>query len=319
MKITNSKKATKTSRKLVTPTTPPKFKKILATTDFSSQSLPGVRYALNLQSQFGSALTLLHVVETASRLSGLEAVVLAKADSEVAARARAELAKLARKEAGAGGKVAGMIRTGKAFNEITAAASENGTDLIIIATHGYLGIKRVLLGSTTEQVVRHAPCPVLTIPTGSAPKPTDKKTFQIKKLLVPIDFSDLSKAALPWAASLATQFNAELVLLHVEEIFPIDYLLGRELMSHTMVPLMKQAKAELKDLAKGLCKTTSANISAVVRAGKPFEEICHAAKELAADMIVLTTHGHTGLKHVWLGSTAERVVRHAHCPVLVAR
>jgi len=61
------------------------------------------------------------------------------------------------------------------------------------------------------------------------------------------------------------------------------------------------------------------NLSAVVREGRPYEEICAAAKALAADLIVLTTHGYTGLRHVWLGSTAERVVRHALCPVLVVR
>ena len=86
-----------------------------------------------------------------------------------------------------------------------------------------------------------------------------------------------------------------------------------------MVPLMKQAEAELEHLAGEQRKTTGANISVVVRDGKPFQEICHAAETLGADLIVLTTHGHTGLKHVWLGSTAERVVRHAKCPVLVVR
>ena len=182
------------------------------------------------------------------------------------------------------------------------------------------GIEHLLLGSTAERVVRHAPCPVLTVPAHTLPKRTLKTSpFKIKKLLVPIDFSAISKDALPWASFLAAQFKSELVLLHVEEKFPIDYLLGRELMSHTMVPLMKQAEADLERLAGSLRKSTEGNISAVVRDGKPFEEICHAATALGADFIVLTTHGHTGLKHAWLGSTAERVVRHAHCPVLVLR
>jgi nucleotide-binding universal stress UspA family protein len=178
----------------------------------------------------------------------------------------------------------------------------------------------MLLGSTAERVVRHAPCPVLTVPARTPPKRIAKSPqFNIRKILVPIDFSKMSRGALPWATFLAAQFNAELVLLHVEEKFPIDYLLGRELMSHTMVPLMKQAEADLERLAGSLRKSTEGNISAVVRDGKPFEEICHAATALGADFIVLTTHGHTGLKHAWLGSTAERVVRHAHCPVLVLR
>ena len=82
---------------------------------------------------------------------------------------------------------------------------------------------------------------------------------------------------------------------------------------------MKQAEADLDRIAGSLRKSTGVNMSAVARDGTPFEEICHAAKTFDADLIVLTTHGYTGLKHVWLGSTAERVVRHAHCPVLAVR
>src|SRR5207244_5663633 len=74
-----------------------------------------------------------------------------------------------------------------------------------------------------------------------------------------------------------------------------------------------------RTMAGSLRKSTGVNMSAAVRDGTPFEEICHAAKTFGADLIVLTTHGYTGLKHVWLGSTAERVVRHAYCPVLAVR
>jgi len=105
--------------------------------------------------------------------------------------------------------------------------------------------------------------------------------------------------------------------MHIVEKFPIDYLLGRELMNETIVPMMKQGEADLERMAEDLGKATGVKATAVVRDGKPFEEICQSAKTVGADLIVLTTHGYTGLKHVWLGSTAERVVRHASCPVLV--
>jgi universal stress protein A len=82
---------------------------------------------------------------------------------------------------------------------------------------------------------------------------------------------------------------------------------------------MKQAEADLLRLAGSLRKTTGLKVSVLVRDGTPFEAICRASETLGADLIVLTTHGYTGLKHVWLGSTAERVVRHASCPVLVVR
>lgn len=316
-----SKKASGTARrKIVSTTPPPKIQKILAPTDFSGQSLAGVRYARNLRLKFNSTLTLLHVVEPTSRMGGMEAVVLAQSDSEVTAWARKELAKLAQREAGDDKQVTHFVRMGKSFHEITTEAGENQFDLIAIATHGYTGVEHLLLGSTAERVVRHASCPVLTVPARTTPKRTGKTSpLKIKKILVPIDFSSISKDALPWATFLAAQFKAELVLLHVEEKFPIDYLMGRELLSHTMVPLIKQAGADLERLAGELRKTIGVNISAVTRVGKPFQEICHAAETLGADLIVLTTHGHTGLQHVWLGSTAERVVRHAKCPVLVVR
>lgn len=320
MKIKKTKASQTTRRKMVTPSPAPKIQKILAPTDFSGQSLTGVRYAKYLQFKFGSSLILLNVIEPTPPMGGMESVILAQSDSEVAAWAQKELAKLAQKEAGNDKHVTSIVRTGKPFHEITTEAGENQADLIVIATHGYTGIEHMLLGSTAERVVRHAPCPVLTIPARTSSKRSGKTSlFGVNKILVPIDFSEISKDALPWATFFAAKFKAELVLLHVEEQFPIDYLLGRELLSHTMVPLIKQAGADLERLAGELRKTTGACISAVARVGKPFQEICHAAETLDADMIVLTTHGHTGLKHVWLGSTAERVVRHAQCPVLVVR
>jgi len=320
MKNQKSKKSDPTSRKLVLSIERLKPQTILAPTDFSGQSMAGVRYAMNLRLKFDSSLILLHVVEPTPPMGGLESVALAQSDSEVAAWALQELAKLARREAGGEKQVTNVVRMGKPFHEITTEAGKNKANLIVIATHGYTGVEHLLVGSTAERVVRHAPCPVLTVPARTPPRrPGKTHPFKIKKILVPIDLSDLSKAALPWATLLAAQFKSKLVLLHVEEKLPIDYLLGRELRSHTMVPLMKQAEAELEHLAGEQRKTTGANISVVVRDGKPFQEICHAAKALGADLIVLTTHGHTGLKHVRLGSTAERVVRHAQCPVLVVR
>ena len=282
---------------------PFKLKKILVPIDFSNHSKAALPWATLLAAQFNAEL-----------------VLLVREDSDVVASARAQLAALAKREGKGDVAVSFSVRTGKPYHEITTAADNRAADLIVIATHGYTGLEHVLLGSTAERVVRHAPCPVLTIPARALPKRAGKAApFKLKKILVPIDFSNHSKAALPWATLLAAQFNAELVLLHVAEKFPIDYLLGRELMSEMIVPALKQAEADLELMAAGLSKSTSGKISAVVREGKPYDAICEAAKAMGADLIVLTTHGYTGLKHVWLGSTAERVVRHSPCPVLAVR
>ena len=209
-----------------------------------------MRYAVALAEKLGAAVALLHVIEPPSRMAGMESVLLAREDSEVTALARAQLKTLAERESKDDLRLTSCVRTGKPFHEITTAARERAADLIVIATHGYTGAKRVLLGSTAERVVRHAPCPVLTVPARTTPKRTGKMPpFKLKRILVPIDFSNLSKDALPWATFLAAQFSAELILLHVVEKFPIDYLLGRELMNHTIVPLMKQAEADLEHMA----------------------------------------------------------------------
>jgi nucleotide-binding universal stress UspA family protein len=295
---------------------------ILATTDFSDESLTGVRYAVALAGRVGAAVTLLHVVELPppQPMPGMQAVMLASQYSEVAEYARASLKTLARRESKGAVNLTPALRTGNSVYGIITAAQKRATELIVIATLGRTGAKRFLLGSTAERVVRHAPCPVLTVPARITRTRTGKPSpFRLKKILVPIDFSKVSESALPWAASLAMEFDADLILLHVVEKFPIDYLLGSELMSRTIIPSMKQGKAGLKRMARSLSKSSGLRVSVVVRDGKPFQEICRTAQRLSVDLIALTTHGHTGLKRVWLGSTAERTVRHASCPVLVVR
>ena len=141
--------------------------------------------------------------------------------------------------------------------------------------------------------------------------------LDLKRILVPIDFSKTSKTALPWAASLAAEFNGELILLYVMEKFPVDYVLGRDLMNEWVTPFMKQAEAELEVIAGKLGKSQALNTSAVVRRGKPFREICDVAKIVGAGLIVLTTRGYTGLKKrlAWQhrGASSEtRAVSSAH-------
>jgi nucleotide-binding universal stress UspA family protein len=297
-----------------------RIQSILATTDFSKESLSGVRYAVALAEKVGAAVALLHVVEfpTPPAMPGMRTVTRSLQDSKFVNRPRARLKTLAKRESKDDLNVTPILHSGNSFYGIITTARERATDLIVLATHGYSGVKRVLLGSTAERVVRHSPCPVLTVP--ARPRRTGKRPFaHLKKILVPIDFSKASGSALPWANSLAESFNAELILLHVVEEFPIDYILGRGLMNEMIARLMKQAEAGLNGMAENLSKTSLTDVSTAVRYGKPFKEICRVAKSLGADLIALTTHGYTGLKHFYLGSTAERVVRHASGPVLVVR
>lgn len=308
-------------RKSAVATEPPNIRQILATTDFSDESRAGVRYAVALAEKLNAAVALLHVFEPPLRFAGMEAMALNREDFEVGKLVPVLLKKLAESESRGDLRLTSSVRTGKPFHEITTAARESAADLVVIATHGYTGVDHVMLGSTAERVVRHAPCPVLTVPVRITPERTDAAPpFKLRKILVPIDFSIISLDALSWASFLAEQFGAELILLHVSEKFPdIDYLLVDEVFKDMSLPLAKLAEADLKWLAETRSQSTGVNMSAVVRDGRPFKEICHVAETLSVDLIVLTTHGHTGLKRFWLGSTAERVVRRAHCPVLSVR
>ncbi len=320
MKSKTKKTSPKTQSQSANSTPPPRIQTILATTDLSDESRSGVRYAVALAERLHASVTLLHVIDQPFHQSGVKSVMQDHEPTEFPQSVRERLVALVKSEGNSEVTVTSNTRNGTPFHEITTAARDDAADLIVIATHGYTGAKHVLLGSTAERVVRHAPCPVLTVPTRSPSKRTGKTIgFRLKKIFVPMDFSKLSKAALPWAIFLAEQFKAEIILFHVVEKFPIDYLLGKELMSDAIVPLIKQAEADFEIVASDLAKSFGMKITAAVREGKPHEEICEAAKTLDADLIVLTTHGYTGLKHVWLGSTAERVVRHASCPVLVVR
>lgn len=144
--------------------------------------------------------------------------------------------------------------------------------------------------------------------------------LQIRQILVPLDFSPHGQKSLRYAAAFARQFQARLILLHVTE--PVDYPAD---FGYAPVPqhaieenFQKDARERLETIAQ---EAAAAGLptEVVLRIGRPYHEITSVAREYHVDLIIVTTHGYTGLTHVLLGSTAERVVRHAPCPVLVVR
>ena len=139
-----------------------------------------------------------------------------------------------------------------------------------------------------------------------------------RRILVPVDFSLPSKRAMQYAREWARLFQAELFLLHV--IDPASALgeFGAVPLGKIRRDIVGRAKNTLTVLAKTEFPR-SMRVAVEVRKGKPFDQIALFARAIRADLIILATHGHTGLKHMLLGSTAERVVRYAPCPVLVLR
>ncbi len=140
--------------------------------------------------------------------------------------------------------------------------------------------------------------------------------LKIRKILVPLDFSVTSEKVLRYAVPFAKQFSAKLVLLHAIEPLPYPADLGYVPLGE-VIPI-EPTRKRLAELAQMAVDPELLDQS-VVQIGVAFELIVDFAKQLDVDLIIISTHGYTGLKHVLLGSTAERVVRHASCPVLVVR
>jgi len=142
--------------------------------------------------------------------------------------------------------------------------------------------------------------------------------LEFKRLLVPTDFSKTSLAAVRRAKTFARRFDAEVVLLHVIEKAPFISDMGNIAIAMSDKEMAERASIELNVLARRELDAQT-SFETKVSFGRPFQEINETAKRLKADLIVISTHGYTGLKHTLLGSTAERVVRHAPCDVLVVR
>jgi universal stress protein A len=151
------------------------------------------------------------------------------------------------------------------------------------------------------------------------PRPSTA-AISLKRILVPVDFSPLSKKALQYAIRLAQEFHAEVKLLHViePEVPPAfdGFMIAPPIISNGSGVSYAH---RLKRLANSAQTAGSARVAYAVTTGLPAHEIVEAAKTADVDLIVIATHGYTGWKHFCIGSTAERVVRAAPCPVLVVR
>lgn len=149
---------------------------------------------------------------------------------------------------------------------------------------------------------------------------TSNGRLNIRKILVPIDFSEHSKNALQYAVAFASEHEAELLLVFVVEptIYPADFSFGQVAVPSIEKELRERGDLELDQLVE---KTVAGKVKAgkMVLTGKPFLEIINAAAEEEIDLIIIATHGHTGVEHILFGGTAEKVVRKAPCPVLVVR
>ena len=297
------------------------IRKILFPTDFSDSAKQAINHALFLAEQFEAELHLLHAVvlhsydpeapghdfpeptEVFSRLFDI-------ADTEMAQILQQNDSKtFAIREAKVRGFSAGSV--------ILDYANEHDIDLIVMGTHGRRGPARMFIGSVAEEVVRQASCPVLTLHVSE----TSGAIETIDRILVPVDFSDHSAQAVAYAKEIAAVTGARLQVLHAieEPIYPYFYAPAGEFgPAHHLTELSERTD---EALVKLISDTPGPDVryDKFVISGNPGVEISKFAQENASDLIVIATHGLTGLERMLLGSTAEKVVRLAGCPVLAVK
>ncbi|MBI4841659.1 MAG: universal stress protein [candidate division NC10 bacterium] len=302
------------------------FTRILVPLDGSPLAEAILPEVVDLARLHGAEVLLLRV----ALVHALPSVDQTEAQVRAVEEAEGYLAEIERRLAAQGLPVRGAVRYGRAVEEILDHAQWQRADLIAMSTHGRSGIQRFMLGSVAEAVVRAAPVPVLLLrgrtlavrqeAAEARPCPAELAAPAIHHILCPVDFSECSDRAMEYAGALAQRFGADLTVLHVV-YDPLD-VTG----SHIPHPPLEQLREEMVREAehtlhdrvdRTLHFLPRAKIAVV--AGSPFRQIIHYAREHHMDLIVMGTQGLRGLDRLIMGSTAERVVRTAPCPVVSIR
>jgi nucleotide-binding universal stress UspA family protein len=295
-----------------------KIERILVPLDFSPASMQALDYAVLLAKQFHAAIHLVHVhpPDEASSVPGAGHLMLQSA--EAIELLRGDLTNIQRKHVPTFWPENCHVRGGRAYEEISELAREIDADLIVLSTRGYSGLKHLLLGSTAERVVRSAPCPVLVVRKRKQKAKATSATFTIRKILVPVDFSECSMVGVRYAAVLAKTLGAKLRLFHA--MYPYsEYVIADRagVRLSSMVEAQQAATREQMEELKQKDFLRDVSLETKIATGAAIDEICGEARQPDIDLVLTSTHGRTGFKHALIGSVAEHVVRYADCPVMV--
>ncbi len=292
------------------------MKNILCATDFSDFSNQTIPYGVALAKEFDAKLYICHVIDlSAIAIYGEFQLNPVDQQNRIKKKAGEQLEQLIGEQPV---KWEPLITVGHIADEVSRLVKEKEMDLVIAATRGRSGLKRLILGSVTERLMRVLSCPLLIIhsPKHEFIDPINQE-IRLKRILVGCDFSPDSDLAFQHALSLAQEFEADLHLAHViepsvsNELLKPDKALIAKIQQGLHHHLTEKLMAMVPEDARNWCRPQIRILE-----GHPYQELGGYAKTEDIDMIVLGVRGHGLVKTLFLGSTTDRVVREAPCPVL---
>ena len=289
---------------------------ILVATDFSETAAAALDWAVELARQQGARVELIHAVTIPPSIPGYIPTADTDFQEEVI---RAAETRLAEATAGLTDKripITTFLLPGTPSQVILERADAISPLAIVLGTRGLTGLRHLLLGSTAQRVVHGARCPVLAVHPGDL-----GKHRSIRTILVPTDFSPAAELAIATAHRLLAPLerDARLILVNAFNL-PIEYT------AYGPIPVSiryledsgLESERRLDEAAQAL-RREGLTVETVAREGDPSHVIAEEAEKRGADLIAMGTRGLTGLRHLLLGSTAERVVEYAPCPVMTIR
>lgn len=300
---------------------PLQVRNILIPTDFSDCADHALSHAVDIAERFGATLHILHVVnELDPEWYGLSDTQRGASDLREKIRASAkERLQHRAGEDGRAGEVDTVVSLQLSFSvssTIEEYVDQRAIDLVVMGTHGRRAVEHFSTGSVAEKTVRRVSCPVITV---TEPAPWDADDDTIQDILAPVDFSDPSKVALRIAKQFAGLYGSRLHLLFVSEKRTLPTFSDTGMPGISVIgmdeEIVSNAGKALEQLDASL-GGSAPNTAYEVREGHVAEQVIEYAEQRGIEMIVMATRGLTGLDHFLLGSTTERVVRVASCPVL---
>ena len=282
----------------------PSLAKILLPVDFSERSLGAARCTKVLASRFHSQITLLHVLPVMPYGAGFEVAAGAMVAEWLRDRdeqAGRDLAQFGGTE-WAGLEVKRVVEEGDASARIVDFAHQNGSDLIVMPTHGYGPFRRFILGSNTAKVLHDADCPVWT--GIHLPESNGAAETEWRRILCAVDLGPQSERAIAWASWFAQGLGAELILFH-----------AMACTTETEGDWRTQVRATVEDEFARLQAITGARAETLIQAGEPAHVICAVATRRKADLLVIGRGSAAGV-FGRLRTNAYAIIRQSPCPVV---